>query len=74
MKRKLNTIDQKSSTKTAGKKMKVTLNQKIEQIFKQVGEFGPYQLFVFILGGLISIVPAIVGYSFAFYAAVPQFR
>lgn len=54
--------------------MKVTLNQKIEQIFKQVGEFGPYQLFVFILGGLISIVPAIVGYSFAFYAAVPQFR
>ncbi len=55
-------------------KMKITLNQKIEEIFKQVGEFGRYQLFVLILAGTISFIPAIVGYSFAFYAAIPQFR
>jgi hypothetical protein len=52
----------------------VSLNEKIESIFKEIGEFGRYQLLIFILVGIISFVPAIVGYSFGFYAATPSHR
>jgi hypothetical protein len=52
----------------------VSLNEKIESIFKEIGEFGRYQLLIFILVGIISFVPAIVGYSFGFYAASPSHR
>jgi hypothetical protein len=51
-----------------------SLNEKIENIFKEIGEFGRYQLLIFILVGIISFVPAIVGYSFGFYAATPSHR
>lgn len=51
-----------------------SLNQQTEEIFKQVGEFGPYQLFIFILVGLTAFIPAIVGYSYSFYAATPNHR
>jgi OCT family organic cation transporter-like MFS transporter 4/5 len=51
-----------------------SLNQKIEGIFAEIGEFGPYQLLVFILVGITAFIPAIVGYSYSFYAAVPNFR
>ena len=50
------------------------LNEKIENIFKEIGEFGRYQLLIFVLVGIISFVPAIVGYSFGFYAATPSHR
>jgi hypothetical protein len=51
-----------------------SLNQKIEGIFAEIGEFGPYQLLVFVLVGITAFIPAIVGYSYSFYAAVPDFR
>ena len=51
-----------------------SLNEKIENIYKEIGEFGPYQLLIFALVGIISFVPAIVGYSFGFYAATPNHR
>ena len=53
---------------------KTNLNQKIDDIFKEVGEFGPYQLFVFVLVGVIAFIPSIVGYSYSFYGATPDFR
>lgn len=53
---------------------KTNINQKIDDIFKEVGEFGPYQLFVFVLVGVIAFIPSIVGYSYSFYGATPEFR
>ncbi|RMZ97215.1 organic cation transporter -like [Brachionus plicatilis] len=50
------------------------LNKQTEEIFKQIGEFGPYQLFVFILVGILSFEPALVAYSFSFYGATPNHR
>jgi hypothetical protein len=50
------------------------LNKKIDEIFKEIGEFGPYQLFVFVLLGVIAFIPSIVGYSYSFYGATPDFR
>lgn len=47
---------------------------KTTTLFEQVGEFGVYQLVLFLLVGLISFIPAIVGYSFSFYAATPNYR
>lgn len=48
--------------------------KKTEEIFKQVGEFGPYQLFIFILVGILAFEPALVAYSFSFYGATPNHR
>lgn len=50
------------------------LNKKTEEIFKQIGEFGPYQLLIFILVGVIAFEPALVAYSFSFYGATPNHR
>ena len=58
----------------ASQNSSLSLNEKIENIFKEIGEFGRYQLLIFILVGIISFVPAIVGYSFGFYAATPFHR
>ena len=52
----------------------MSINQKTDDIYKQIGEFGPYQLLVFILVGIIAFIPAIVGYSYSFYGAVPDHR
>ena len=46
----------------------------IDEIYKQIGEIGPYQYFIIALAGLCSFVPSIVGYSFSFAAATPDFR
>jgi hypothetical protein len=54
--------------------MQNNLNLKIEEIFKLIGEFGPYQLLIFLLVGITACIPGIVGYSYSFYAAVPEFR
>lgn len=55
-------------------KSKLNLNKKIDDIYKEVGEFGPYQLVLFCLIGVTAFIPALVGYSFSFYAAIPDFR
>lgn len=48
--------------------------KKTEEIFSKVGEFGPYQLFIFILVGILAFEPALVAYSFSFYGASPNHR
>ena len=50
------------------------LNKKIDRIFDEIGGFGPYQLFVFIIVGMVAFTPSIVSYSFSFYGAVPNHR
>ena len=55
-------------------KTQAELNHDIEEIFKQIGEFGPYQLFLFIIIGLVALVPAVIAYGFSFYGAVPNHR
>lgn len=47
---------------------------KLDEIYKQIGEIGPYQYFIIALAGLCTFVPSIVGYSFSFAAATPDFR
>ena len=54
--------------------LKTNLNKKIDEIFKEIGEFGSYQLLVFILAGTTAFIPAIVGHSYNFYGATPNFR
>jgi hypothetical protein len=54
--------------------MSNSINKKINDIFKEIGEFGPYQLLVFILVGFTALIPATVSYSYSFYAAVPNHR
>lgn len=45
-----------------------------DNIFEEVGDFGSYQSFIFAFVGFASTIPAIVGFSFSFYAATPSFR
>lgn len=45
-----------------------------DDIFKKIGDFGPYQLFILILIGLTAIIPAILAYSFIFIGATPEYR
>jgi hypothetical protein len=52
----------------------MSLNLKVDDIYRKIGEFGPYQLLVLLLVGIIALEPCIVGLSFVFYSAVPQFR
>jgi hypothetical protein len=54
--------------------MKNSSDQKTDELFKEVGEFGKYQLSVFVLVGITAFIPAFVGYSYSFYAAVPNHR
>ena len=46
----------------------------VDEVFMEAGEFGPYQLFVFVMVGLTSIVPAILVYGDAFVSGQPDFR
>jgi hypothetical protein len=49
-------------------------NEDIEEVFKHVGEFGPYQLILFIFISMCAFVCSMVSYSFTFYGAVPSHR
>jgi hypothetical protein len=46
----------------------------VDEGFRKAGEFGPYQLFVFLLVGLTACVPAILVYGDAFVSGQPSFR
>lgn len=54
--------------------MKTNLNSYVDTIFKQVGEFGPYQMFVFILASTGGFIISFFGLSFSFYGATPSHR
>ena len=54
--------------------MQKTLHRELDNDFKQIGEFGIYQLLVFVLVGLTSCIPAILAYSYIFIGATPDFR
>jgi hypothetical protein len=54
--------------------MKNSSDQKTDDLFIEVGEFGKYQLIVFVLVGITAFIPAFVSYSYSFYAAVPNHR
>ena len=56
------------------KKHKNLVHSNIDVIFKEVGEFGRYQLLVFILVGSIVVVCAIAAYQPVFMDATPQHR
>ncbi len=64
-----NTKNAKMPSRSAAK-----INHDIEEIYKQIGEFGPYQLFLCVLIGFVSFVPAVVAYGYSFYAATPKHR
>jgi hypothetical protein len=46
----------------------------VEDIFKQIGDFGPYQLFLISAISLVAIIPSLVSFGYSFYGAVPEFR
>ena len=50
------------------------INDKIDNIFKEIGDFGPYQLFVVILCGSLGSIVAINSYSQIFFTHSPKYR
>ena len=52
----------------------VTIQDKIDRIFKEIGDFGPYQLFIVILCGSTSIISSMIAYSDEFVKADPDHR
>ena len=52
----------------------VTNSNRIDEIYRQIGEIGPYQVLVVVLLGVCVFVPVISGYSYSFYAATPDHR
>jgi hypothetical protein len=46
----------------------------VEDIFKQIGDFGPYQFFLISVISAVAIIPSLVSYGYSFYGAVPDFR
>lgn len=51
-----------------------SVHDKIDKIFKEVGEFGPYQLIIILICGASGVIPAMNAYSAVFIAAVPDYR
>jgi hypothetical protein len=49
-------------------------NEDIEEIFKRVGEFGPYQLALFVFVSMSAFVCSMASYGFTFYGASPKHR
>ncbi len=53
---------------------KITVQEKIDRIFKEIGEFGPYQLLIILICGSTSIVPGMIAYSDEFIKSDPDHR
>jgi hypothetical protein len=49
-------------------------DRNVEDIFREVGEFGPYQLFLFFAISGVSLSVCFSGYGFTLYGAVPSHR
>lgn len=45
-----------------------------ENIYEDIGEIGPYQIFLFTLIGTLAAVPSLTGYGFVFIGATPDHR
>ncbi|RNA36796.1 solute carrier family 22 member 4, partial [Brachionus plicatilis] len=45
-----------------------------ENIYEDIGEFGPYQLLLFFLIGLLAVQPSLTGYGFIFIGATPDYQ
>ena len=51
------------------------INKDAEEIFHQIGEFGSYQIFLFvIISAVSSFVTSMVSYGFALYGSTPNHR
>lgn len=50
------------------------MTNNIDKHFKQVGEFGLYQLIICFLVGTTSFIPALLAYSYIFISATPEHR
>ena len=47
---------------------------KKENIYEDIGEFGPYQFMLFFQIGLFAIQPSLTGYGFIFIGATPDYQ
>jgi hypothetical protein len=39
------------------------IHKKVEDVYREIGELGPYQLLIFVLAGVTTFIPALVGYG-----------
>ena len=46
----------------------------LDDIYKKIGDLGPYQILMISLIGMVTFIQNIVGLSYSFYAAAPDFR
>ena len=52
-----------------------SIDEETDKIFKEVGEFGPYQLIIILICGASGgVITAINAYSAVFITAVPDHR
>ena len=54
--------------------MKVIRSLNLDDIYKKIGDLGPYQILMICLIGMVTNIQQIVGLSYSFYGAVPDFR
>jgi hypothetical protein len=66
----VNTNDTKNDKKNINDSSKPSF----DDYFSEIGEFGPYQLFIFLLVGFTSAIPSMTAYSELFTSATPEFR
>ena len=52
----------------------LSVHDKIDIIFKEVGDFGPYQLLIILIAGALGMIDAIDAYSIGFYTTAPDHR
>jgi hypothetical protein len=51
-----------------------SIDEKTDKIFKEVGEFGPYQFIIILICGASGVIAAINAYSAVFITAIPDYR
>lgn len=49
-------------------------DSQVDDIYNHIGEFGWFQLGLFIIIGSVSLIPSVVAYGSTFYIATPEHR
>lgn len=61
-------------TQSHNKEKKSNLVESLDDIFKDVGEFGRCQILLLVLIALTQIISSLTAYSYVFTGAIPDFR
>ena len=54
--------------------MELSNEQKMDDVYKRIGELGLYQMIILCLVGISSFIMTITAFGYSFYGAVPDYR